>query len=292
MRPLILLVALAVATPLVAQETPTEREAARDVLAKMAALESSLNVPALVARLTAPNPARDAVAARAKELMDKDLLALGDSITKHPEHGFVEFKSIKLLTDYLKAHDFDVTMGTPGLSTAFVARYRKSNGAPNLGVIVEYDALRGTKGDFHGDQHSTQGPIGIAAAIAMAEYLTRTKTPGTVVVFGAPGEEMMPPNAKTVMYDAGVFNGMDVLVRSHSTSATTRAAPGFGTCCMNNRWREIHLLRRAGTSAHGVEWTQCARGSDPSLQQHRRHPEQSPARGAHPGRDHRGRRGA
>jgi metal-dependent amidase/aminoacylase/carboxypeptidase family protein len=44
---------------------------------------------------------------------------------------------------------------------------------------------------------------------------------------------MMPPNAKTVMYDAGVFNGMDVLVRSHSTSVTTRAAPGFGTCCMN-----------------------------------------------------------
>src|SRR5947208_17200825 len=35
------------------------------------------------------------------------------------------------------------------------------------------------------------------------------------------------------MYDAGAFNGMDVLVRSHSTSATSRAAPGFGTCCMN-----------------------------------------------------------
>src|SRR5207302_9310661 len=35
------------------------------------------------------------------------------------------------------------------------------------------------------------------------------------------------------MYDGGAFNGMDVLVRSHSTSATSRAAPGFGTCCMN-----------------------------------------------------------
>jgi metal-dependent amidase/aminoacylase/carboxypeptidase family protein len=44
---------------------------------------------------------------------------------------------------------------------------------------------------------------------------------------------MMPPNAKTVMFESKVFDGMDVLVRSHSTSATSRPAPGFGTCCMN-----------------------------------------------------------
>ncbi len=73
----------------------------------------------------------------------------------------------------------------------------------------------------------------MAAAIAIAEYLDRKQLPGNVVVFGTPGEEMMPPVAKTVMNDAGVFRGMDVLMRSHSTSATTRPAPGFGTCCMN-----------------------------------------------------------
>src|SRR5205809_7898812 len=44
---------------------------------------------------------------------------------------------------------------------------------------------------------------------------------------------MMPPNANAAMYDAAAFNGIDVLVRSHSTMATTRPAPGFGTCCMN-----------------------------------------------------------
>jgi len=52
-------------------------------------------------------------------------------------------------------------------------------------------------------------------------------------VIGAPGEEMMPPNAKVVMNDAGMFKGMDILVRSHSSTATSRPAPGFGTCCMN-----------------------------------------------------------
>ena len=221
------------ATAALAQETPTERDAARSVVQKQMELQRSLNLDALVTKLTGPNAARDAVAARAKQLMDTELLALGDDITRHPEVGFVETRSVKLLVDYLEKHDFAVTMGVGDLETAFVAKYTKGTAGPNLGVILEYDALRGTKGAFHGDQHSTQGPIGMAAAVAVAEFLTRTKTPGTVTVFGTPGEEMMRPTAKTVMYDAGVFNGVDVVVRSHSSSATTRPAAGFGTCCMN-----------------------------------------------------------
>ncbi|HZS45418.1 MAG TPA: peptidase dimerization domain-containing protein [Blastocatellia bacterium] len=229
-----IIILLALQLPsIIGQETPTERDAAREVLKKMSALENSLDVPSMVSRLTAPNPARDQVVARAKELMDTDLIALGDDITKNPEIGFQEHRSIQKLIDYLKKHDFDVKIGIGGLDTAFVATYKHNNGGPNLGVIIEYDALRGTIKPFHGDQHSTQGPIGIAAAVAMSEYLSRAKVPGSVTIFGCPGEEMMPPNAKTVMFDAGAFNGMDVIVRSHSSSSTTRPAPGFGTCCMN-----------------------------------------------------------
>ncbi|MGH7654029.1 MAG: peptidase dimerization domain-containing protein, partial [Gemmatimonadaceae bacterium] len=232
---IVALLALTVAplAALAAQETPTEREAARDVIAKMSALETSLDVPGWVAKLTAPNAARDKVAARAKELMDTELLSMGDDITRHPEIGFTEVRSIRLLTDYLKAHDFDVEMGVGGLHTAFIARYKHNNGAPNLGVILEYDALRGTKGPFHGDQHSTQGPIGMAAGIAMAEYLTKNHLPGSVIMYGTPGEEMMPPAAKTQMFKAGVFKDADIIVRSHSSSATSRPAPGFGSCCLN-----------------------------------------------------------
>src|SRR5438128_8705302 len=175
------LIALTVASA-PAQETPTERDAARDMLKKMAALEQSVNVPATVARLTAANPSREKVVARAKELMDKELLALADDITRNPEIGFVEHRSTKKLIDYLKAHDFDVQVPVAELDTAFVARFKRNNGAPNLGVIVEYDALRGTTRAFHGDQHSAQGPVGIAAAVAIAEYLDRTKSPGSVVV--------------------------------------------------------------------------------------------------------------
>jgi amidohydrolase len=216
-----------------AQETPTERDAAGDVLKKMDALEKSIDVPGWVGRLSAPDAARDQVTARARQLMDAELLAMGDDLTRHPEIGFEEKRSVGILVDYLKRHNFDVTMGAANLSTAFVARFKGNRGAPNLGIIVEYDALRGTKGAFHGDQHSTQSPIGIAAAVAMAEWLERTHSPGSVVVFGCPGEEMMPPVAKTEMFNAGVFNGMDIIVRSHAVSSTNRPAPGFGTCCLN-----------------------------------------------------------
>src|SRR3981189_3494098 len=143
-------IVLALSIPAIAQDTPTEKDAARDVLRKMAALEQSLDVPAIVARLTGPNADRDQVVARAKELMDKELLALADDIATHPEIGFEEKRSIGKLIDYLRQHNFSVETGTAGLSTAFVAKFRQNNGRPVLGVILEYDALRGTKGAFHG----------------------------------------------------------------------------------------------------------------------------------------------
>src|SRR5271165_4224357 len=89
-----------------AQETATERDAAREVLAQMAALEKSIDVPRLVERVTSANPARDAVAARARELMGKELLALGDDITRHPEVGYEERESVRKLKHYLEEHGF------------------------------------------------------------------------------------------------------------------------------------------------------------------------------------------
>src|SRR5581483_10704387 len=167
------------ASPLAAQETQTERVAAADVLRRLDELERSLAVPQLVARLTGKrDPRRDAVVARARALMESELLAMADDITRHPEVGFHEERSVKLLTDYLRAHDFDVETGAAGFPTAFVARDRRGTPGPNLGVIVEYDALRGTTRDFHGDQHSAQGPVGLAAAVAVAEFLASSRTPG------------------------------------------------------------------------------------------------------------------
>ncbi len=230
---LIAMALLLMAAVSAAQETPTEREAARDVVKQINELAQTLGVQPMVAKLTAQNKQRDEVIARVKQLMDTDLLPMSDWITKHPETGFQETQAVEKLTAYLKAHDFDVTIGVGELKTAFVAKYRKGTPGPNLGVILEYDALRGTQGAFHGDQHSAQGPVGMAAAIAIAEFLARTNTPGTVTVYGCPAEEMSPPESKTVMMRAGAFQGADIILRSHATINTSRSAAGFGTCCLN-----------------------------------------------------------
>jgi amidohydrolase len=231
--PLSAMALLLTATVCRAQETPTERDAARDVVKQIEALGPSLGVPALVAKLAAADKGRDDVIARVKQLMQAELLPMSDWITQHPEIGFQETQAVAKLTAYLAAHDFEVTIPVAGLPTAFVAKYKHGTPGPNLGVILEYDALRGTKGAFHGDQHSAQGPVGMAVAVAISEFLTKTHTAGTVTVYGTPGEEMMPPEAKTVMMEAGVFKGVDIIVRSHSSAKTSRSAPGFGTCCMN-----------------------------------------------------------
>jgi amidohydrolase len=215
-----------------AQETPAELTAAAPLLAERAKLEASLDLPALVEQVTAPDAARDAVVTRARQLMETELFAMGDDITRHPEIGFEETRTTKIEMDWLTRHGFQVETPVAGLPTAFIARFHGAPGGPGMGIILEYDALKGTKGPFHGDQHSFQGPIGMAAAVAMAEFLTRSHTPGTILVYGTPAEEMMPV-VKTLMFHAGAFKEAEVVVRSHSSPATTRPAPGFGTCCLN-----------------------------------------------------------
>jgi len=129
-----------------------------------------------VARLTGARDARrDAVIARAKDLMDRELLAMADDITRHPETGWKEERSVKILTDYLTAHGFDVEPGVAVSRRPSWRAYRKGTLGPNLGVIVEYDALRGTSRDFHGDQHSAQGPVGLAAAVGRGGVLTSSR---------------------------------------------------------------------------------------------------------------------
>src|SRR5512146_1191468 len=102
-----LIVAVVLSVTLAAQETPTERQAASEILKKIDALQKTVDVAGWVTRLTAPNPQRDQVVANARKLMDTELIAMGDDITRNPEIGFKETRSVKILTDYLRAHEFD-----------------------------------------------------------------------------------------------------------------------------------------------------------------------------------------
>jgi amidohydrolase len=217
-----------------AQTTATERTAAGSVLRDIDALEVRLAPTKLAERLaTATNPDKQRLLAKTAELWDGGLQSLSDWIGKHPEVGWKEVKAVDTLTAVLKSHGFSVETGVAKLPTAFVATWQSPAGAgPVVGLIAEYDALRDTEGPFHGDQHNAQSPTAFAAAFALQDVLTARRMPATLKIYGTPAEEVGPP-AKKIMRDAGVFAGAELIVRSHSSTATKRSRAGFGICCLN-----------------------------------------------------------
>ncbi|MGH7505878.1 MAG: hypothetical protein ACRELX_09515, partial [Longimicrobiales bacterium] len=243
------LLAVMVAAPAAAQTTDTERAAAKPVLAQIEALQAEIEPAALARRLvSAARGDKDGILARVEQLWSLEMLALSDHIGRNPEVGFQEHTTVDTLTRVLRAHGFDVETGQAGLETAFVGSWDSPAGGtgPTLGIIVEYDALRGTKEPFHGCQHNAQSPVGFAAAIALMEHMSSSRTAGTIKVYGTPAEEMGPPS-KVTLWKAGVFEGADILIRSHGSGETSRSRAGFGVCCLN-----INMVRYVyeGVPAH------------------------------------------
>ncbi len=229
---------LLLALALVTQSTDIEREAAAGILRQIDSLEARLKPTENAQRLAARTDAvRDRVLARVATVWNSELQSVSDWIGHHPEVGWHEFQAVDTLTALLRSYGFQIDTGVAGMPTAFVARWTSPAGGggasgPTLGLIAEYDALRGTQGDFHGDQHNAQSPVAFAAARALMEHMTQARVPGRIIIYGTPAEEVDPP-AKGIMWRAGVFKGADILVRSHSSVETRRDRPGFGVCCLN-----------------------------------------------------------
>jgi amidohydrolase len=221
--------------PLHAQTTATQRAAARDIMSQIDELQTRLNPTGRAHDLARrSDAAREAIVRRTTELWESEMQALSDFIGHNPEVGWVEYLAVDTLTAVLENRGWDVEIGVAGLETAFVGTWVSPAGPDGLtlGLIGEYDALRDADGPFHGDQHNAQTPIVFAAAFAMAEYMAESGTPGRLRIYGTPAEEVGPP-AKVIMHEAGVFDGADLLVRSHGVTETRRAQVGFGSCCLN-----------------------------------------------------------
>src|SRR5438552_7689221 len=229
MTPLILaLVALA-------QTTDIEREAAATILRQIDSLEARLKPTENAQRLAArADPPRDRVLTRVATFWNSELQGVSDWIGRHPEVGWHEFQAVDTLTALLRSYGFQIDTGVAGMPTAFVSRWTSRGGSsgPSLGLIAEYDALRGTQGDFHGDQHNAQSPVAFAAARAVMEYMTQARVPGRIVIYGTPAEEVDPP-ATGLMWRAGGFKGADIRVRRHPTVEPRRDGRRFGVCCLN-----------------------------------------------------------
>jgi len=137
-----------------------------------------------------------------------DLISLSDTIFDNPEYEGQEFLAAGLITKYLKENGFQVEMGIADFPTAFKATYTKGMGGPTIGILCEYDALRGLG---HGCGHHMQGPACIGAAVALKNICV--DAPYKIVVYGTPAEETL--SAKCAMLNKGCFRELDVAFMMH-----------------------------------------------------------------------------
>lgn len=158
------------------------------------------------------------------------LSAMADAIHDNPEYEGEEVYASGILTDYLREHGFEVEMGTGGFPTAFRAVWSHGTGGLVIGILCEYDALRGLG---HGCGHHMQGPSCLGAAVAL------TERPYQVVVYGTPAEESF--GAKCEMVKRGCFRELDVAFMMHGAPNTCTDVK----CLAHNGYRVTFHGKRA-----------------------------------------------
>ena len=136
------------------------------------------------------------------------LWAMADQIHDDPEYDGEEYHAAALLEDYLEQNGFAMERGLGQWSTAFRATWSQGEGGPRIGLLCEYDALRGLG---HGCGHHMQGPCicGTAVALKNAGFTQ----PFSLVVYGTPAEETR--SAKVTMWEDGCFRDIDVALMMH-----------------------------------------------------------------------------
>lgn len=173
---------------------------------------------------------------------NKELIAsVADQIWEYAELSLQEVRSAALYCKMPKELGFAVEEGVCSISTAFVASY--GSGRPIIGILAEYDALSGLSqlggsikkqeltpgGTGHGCGHNLLGAGALAAALGIKHYLQQSGAPGTVVLYGCPGEE--GGAAKAFMAREKLWYGLDAALTWHPDDCN-EAATGSSNACI------------------------------------------------------------
>ncbi len=183
-------------------------------------------------------------------------IALAGDLWAAPELGYLEVQSSKRLRQYLSSAGFEVISGVAGIPTAFVASY--GEGKPIIGLLAEFDALPGLSqttvpmrkavvegAPGHACGHHLFGAASATSGAAIANWLGKTGTPGTVRVYGTPAEE--GGSAKVYMVRAGLFNDVDIVLHWHP-SDRNEASAATSTANKSGRFRFHGVAAHAATA--------------------------------------------
>lgn len=171
---------------------------------------------------------------------------VADAVWEYAELSLQEERSAALYCRTLEDEGFRVERGICGIPTAFSASY--GSGRPVIGLLAEYDALSGLSqvggsleraeavpgGCGHGCGHNLLGAGAFAAALGVKAYLEATKRPGTVVLYGCPGEE--GGAAKAFMAREGLWYGLDAALTWHPED-TNEVVTGSTNSCIQVQYK-------------------------------------------------------
>ena len=171
----------------------------------------------------------------------KQLVAgVADQIWEYAELSLQEVQSAALYVRVLRQEGFAVEEEICGIPTAFSASF--GTGRPVIGILAEYDALSGLSqqggcpvrreltpgGTGHGCGHHLLGAGALAAALGVKHYLQQTGRPGTVVLYGCPGEE--GGAAKAFMAREKLWYGLDAALTWHPDDCNEVATGSSNAC--------------------------------------------------------------
>ena len=180
---------------------------------------------------------------------------VADRIWEYAELSLQEERSAALYCKVLEKEGFVVEKGICNIPTAFSASY--GSGRPVIGILAEYDALSGLSqkggslereertagGCGHGCGHNMLGAGAFAAALGVKAYLEAAKTPGTVILYGCPGEE--GGAAKAFMARDGLWYGLDAALTWHPDDAN-EVETGSSNSCIQTQYKF------SGVAAHAA----------------------------------------
>src|SRR5690349_2967225 len=123
-------------------------------------------------------------------------LAAHRFVHDHPELSHEERDCAHYLCDVLDEAGLEVERGVGGMNTAFRATLAGAHPGPTVGLVALYDAVPvfrpdGTIVPVHSCGHDAIAAGVVTTALALADL--RDELPGTLVVFGCPGDEIPAP---------------------------------------------------------------------------------------------------
>jgi len=172
---------------------------------------------------------KQAVTAAVDRLADR-LRQIALDIHATPEVGWDTPKAVAWLIAPLREAGFTVESPIAGLGSAFRATWDGGGGAgPTVGLLAEYDALRGIG---HGCGHNLIGTAAVGAALALKA--AAPDLAGRILVLGTPFEE--GGGGKVVMAERGIFDALDAAMMVHPQRRTMIGRGGLACVSLTIRY--------------------------------------------------------